>query len=265
MDICVSDNRFSWDDLRSWLEDQYRDIGLRCVASFSICHVTPFTCNFLSVKSYFTLRWVKDARLTMASTPRHSLVGQIMVNQAITTANIAKATAAIASVAKENKNTHGWKLHVGFGLEDEVNKAVQLALTDEGYTNINALDFFKAIKGLDGKDEYNFDGVFEAIKEDDNYLFVGETKQYLEGHIVLDAEADRQKLADCLLGVRMSQSQVGARSYNSQTKQLQEYTGFTVLLYVRGCRVLPGTIENAKRVKCVIVQPSGAGMQMTIF
>ena len=152
--------------------------------------VTPFTCNFLSVKSYFTLRWVKDARLTMASTPRHSLVGQIMVNQAITTANIAKATAAIASVAKENKNTHGWKLHVGFGLEDEVNKAVQLALTDEGYTNINALDFFKAIKGLDGKDEYNFDGVFEAIKEDDNYLFVGETKQYLEGHGVLDAEAE---------------------------------------------------------------------------
>ena len=38
VDICVADNCFNWDDLRSWLEDQYPDIGLRCVASFSICH-----------------------------------------------------------------------------------------------------------------------------------------------------------------------------------------------------------------------------------
>ena len=38
VDICVADNCFSWDDLRSWLEDQYPDIGLRCVALFSICH-----------------------------------------------------------------------------------------------------------------------------------------------------------------------------------------------------------------------------------
>ena len=46
VDICVSDNRFSWDDLRSWLEDQYRDIGLRCVASFSICHSNPIYLQF---------------------------------------------------------------------------------------------------------------------------------------------------------------------------------------------------------------------------
>ncbi len=38
VDICVADNCFSWDDLRSWLEDQYPDVGLRCVALFSICH-----------------------------------------------------------------------------------------------------------------------------------------------------------------------------------------------------------------------------------
>jgi len=96
-------------------------------------------------------------------------------------------------------------------------------------------------------------------------LFVGKTMQYLEGHDVQDAEANRQKLADRLLGVKTSQSQVGARSYNSHTKQLQEYTDFTVRLYVGGRQVLPGAIEKAKAVKCAIVQPSGAGMQMTRF
>ncbi|KAL0056224.1 hypothetical protein WJX82_008938 [Trebouxia sp. C0006] len=62
VDICVADNCFNWDDLRSWLEDQYPDIGLR---------------------------WVKDARLTMACIPRHSLDEQIKVNQATITANLA--------------------------------------------------------------------------------------------------------------------------------------------------------------------------------
>ncbi len=47
-----------------------------------------------------------------------------------------------------NKNTPRRKLQVEFGLEDEVNRAVKLALTDEGCTDIYALDFFKAIKGL---------------------------------------------------------------------------------------------------------------------
>lgn len=96
-------------------------------------------------------------------------------------------------------------------------------------------------------------------------MFVGKTMQYLEGHDVQDAEANRQKLADRLLGVKTSQSQVGARSYNSHTKQLQEYTDFTVRLYLGGRQVLPGAIEKAKAVKCAIVQPSGAGMQMTRF
>ncbi len=38
VDICVADNCFSWDDLRSWLEDHYPDIDLMCVALFSMCH-----------------------------------------------------------------------------------------------------------------------------------------------------------------------------------------------------------------------------------
>lgn len=60
-------------------------------------------------------------------------------------------------------------------------------------------------------------------------MSVGKTKRYLEGHDIRDAEADRQKLADHMLGVRAivaSQSQMGARSYNSQTNGLQEYTRF---------------------------------------
>ena len=108
---------------------------------------TAFICNFLSVISYLSLRWVKDARLTMACIPQHSLDEHIKV-QATITANLAQAAAAIASVAEMNTNIPRRKLHLEFGLEDEVNRAVQLALTDEGCTDIYALDFFKAIKGL---------------------------------------------------------------------------------------------------------------------
>ena len=199
----------------------------------------------------------------MACIPRHCLDEHIKV-QATITANLARAAAAIASVAEVNKNIPRQKLHLDFGLEDEVNRALQLALKNEGYSNIYALDFFKAIKGLDGQDEYSFGGVVEATKEGSNCLFVGKTKQLLEGQDVQDAEANRQKLVDRLLGVKTSQSQVGATPYNSQTKQLQEYTD-TVWLYVGGRQVLPRAIEKAKGVKCAIVQPSGAGMQMTRF
>lgn len=90
------------------------------------------------------------------------------------------------------------------------NIAFQSALTDKGYTHINALDFFKITKGIDAKDEYSFDGVFKATRQGDNYLFVGKNKQCLEGGDVQVAEANRQKLIDRLLGVRTHQSQVGA-------------------------------------------------------
>ena len=144
----------------------------------------------------------------MAPTVQHSHVEQMRINQAITCANLAQASAAIAAVADESKKTHMWRQHVDFGLEDEVNKAMQTALEATGYTNVEVLEFFKAIKGLDGKDEYSFDRVLEATKGEESCLFVGETKQYLEGDDVRDAEADRRKLQDRLVGVQLDQSKI---------------------------------------------------------
>ena len=101
---------------------------------------------------------------TMACTSRHSVDEHIKV-QATITANLARAAAAIASVAEMNNHIPRQKLHLESDLEDEVNRAVQLALTDKGCTDIYALDFFKAIKGIDKNNEYFFDGVFEASRK----------------------------------------------------------------------------------------------------
>lgn len=103
----------------------------------------------------------------------------------------------------------------------------------------------------------------EATKSEQQYLYVGQTRQSLEGQDVRDAEANRQKLCQRLLDVRVNKSREGARSYNSQTRQLEEYKDSTILLYVGGRRVLPSAVKQAKEVECALVQPSEGRMQKT--
>lgn len=214
-----------------------------------------FLCNAAQVG--------QDEPTTMASTIQHSLMEQMRVDQAVTTANLVKASQALAAI--ESLNMRVRRHHVEFGLEDELKNAMQTELQAAGYINVEALEFFKAIKDLDGKDEYCFDGVVEATKSEQQYLCVGHTQQSLVAQDVRDAEADRQKLLQRLLDVRTNQSKEGARSYNSQTRQLEEYKDFTVLLYVGGSRVLPSAMKEAKEVKCALLQPSEGRMQMTFL
>ena len=165
-------------------------------------------------------------------------------------------------MAEQNKNVHGWKNNMDFGLEDEVNRAVFSSLVGEQYSNIYELGNMKAIKGTDGKDEYSFDGVFEATKDDTKYLFVGEVKQCLEAHDVRDAEARRVKLCKRLQDVKLGCCPSGARPYNSQTRQFLEYADFQVVLYVAGGCILPAAFTEAKAVGCAVVQPHGGRFRM---
>ena len=183
---------------------------------------------------------------------------QMKVDQAVTTANLSKAFQALESI-----NTHNRRHQVDFGLQDEVENAVETELEAAGYINVETLVFFKAVKGLDGKVDYFFDRVVEATKSEQQYLYVGQTHQSMEGQDIQDAEADRQKLCQRLLDVRMNQRKEGARSYDSQTRQLEHYKDFTILLYVGGNRVLPSAVKKAKEFKCALLQPSEGRMQMT--
>lgn len=97
----------------------------------------------------------------------------------------------------------------------------------------------------------------EATKSEQQYLYIGQTHKSLDGQDVRDAEADRQKLCQRPLDVRIIKSKAAATSHNSQTRQLEEYKDFTILLNVGGSRVLPSAVKEAKEIKYALLQPGG--------
>eukprot|EP00955_Chlamydomonas_euryale_P071313 361032-Chlamydomonas_euryale.AAC.2 len=180
----------------------------------------------------------------------------MMVTSTLTTANLDKAVATMAELVEEAKAARRRRKHVEFGLEEGVNRALMAALQDKGYSDVVDAGF-KAIKGVNGRDEYSFDGMFIATRNNADLLFVGEVKQYLEGHDVRDAEADRCKLVSRLEGIEAGTSPTGHKLYDAQSSFLHKLQDAKVVLYVGGATVLPDVRAKAAEVHCLLVQPSG--------
>eukprot|EP00955_Chlamydomonas_euryale_P111177 366046-Chlamydomonas_euryale.AAC.1 len=168
----------------------------------------------------------------------------MMVTSTLTTANLDKAVATMAELVEEAKAARRRRKHVEFGLEEGVNRALMAALQDKGYSDVVDAGF-KAIKGVNGRDEYSFDGMFIATRNNADLLFVGEVKQYLEGHDVRDAEADRCKLVSRLEGIEAGTSPTGHKLYDAQSSFLHKLQDAKVVLYVGGATVLPDVRAKA--------------------
>lgn len=208
-------------------------------------------------------RLLKSGRLSMASTVAQHAMEQMMLTQALTAANLDKAAATMAELVEDTKEARRRRKHVDFGLEEEVNRALMAALQGKGYSDVVDVGF-KAIKGVDGTDEYCFDGMFIATRDNADFLFLGKVRQYLEGHDVRDAEADRRKLVSRLEGVKAGTSPTGHRVYDAQGLFLQKLQDAEVVLYVGGATVLPDAYAKAAEVHCLLVQPSGGRYQVKL-
>lgn len=167
----------------------------------------------------------------------------------------------MAELVKNTKEARRRRKHVHFGLKEEVNRALMAALQGKGYSDVVDVGF-KAIKGIDGTDEYCFDGMFIATRGNADFLFVGEVRQYLEGHDVRDAEADRRKLVSRLEGVKAGTSPMGHRMYDAQVLFLQKLQDAEVVLCGGGATVLPDAFTKAVEAHCLLVQPSGGRYQV---
>lgn len=128
MNVSVADNRFNWEALRWALLDRsisYRcDTGIEPAATacnwryHELCHVQ------------LSASWAIDDGIHWSDTA---------FNQYNIAANLAQASAAIASLAVES--THKSKPHVNFVFADEMHNAVQSKLVSAGYAQVERLDF----------------------------------------------------------------------------------------------------------------------------
>mmetsp|Transcript_26937 Transcript_26937/g.58840 ORF Transcript_26937/g.58840 Transcript_26937/m.58840 type:complete len:212 (+) Transcript_26937:552-1187(+) len=200
---------------------------------------------------------LKQGRVSMA-TGSHHLVDMLLRQQIVSEEAATKASATVDKLGTTMGQHGGWVTNEDFGVEAEVNHAVETHYMSLGVESVEELPMFKVILGPNGKRAYSFDGVFEVSCGAQKLLVLVECKRRVSKEDVEDSAKKRDQLVQLMHGIRdKTTPPKGRHNYLVQLKFLSEYCAHDVRLCIGGQSFDEDGMEYAIKEGCLVAQPDG--------